>query len=314
MKIVFIGTGDIGISALQSIASDSRYTLVGVVTQPDRPFGRHMELKPSAIKELALTMPHVKILQPEKIRLEPSISEIKALSPDLIVVAAYGQILPKSVLEIPPLGCINLHASLLPKYRGASPIQGAIRGREARSGMTIMWMDEGLDTGPILLQESITLGRRETGGTLHDRLGVLGGQALMKALPLIEAGTAPKIPQDNASATLTKKIKKEDGHLNWDQEQLEVDATIRAMNPWPSAYSWLGEGDDKKMLKIFSTIVSRGAKGAPGEVVQVDRHGILVAARLGGLLLREVQMEGKKRMHAAEFARGQHLAVGSILK
>jgi methionyl-tRNA formyltransferase len=180
--------------------------------------------------------------------------------------------------------------------------------------MTIMWMDEGLDTGDILLQETITLRRHETAQTLHDRLAKIGADALMKAIPLIESGKAPRLKQDKALATLTKKLKKEDGHIKWDRPQREIDAHIRAMTPWPSAYVWVPQEKDLKMLKIFGTILSNRAKGKPGEILRVDRHGILVAAAVGGLLLREVQLEGKKRMHAAEFARGFNLPAGLILE
>ena len=175
-------------------------------------------------------------------------------------------------------------------------------------------MDEGLDTGDILLQEAVTIRRHDTAETLHDRLAKLGVNALIKAIPLVETGTAPRIKQDKAKATMTKKLHKEDGHINWDRPQLEIDAHIRAMTPWPSAYSWIPQEADTKMLKIFGTIVSRRAKGKPGEVLRVDKHGVLVAAKVGGLLLREVQLEGKKRMHAAEFARGFNLPVGLVFE
>ena len=313
MRIIFIGTGEIGLPALQALTTFPEAHLLAVVTQPDRPVGRQLKLSASPVKEAALKL-HVKIFQPEKIRAAASVAQLKYLRPDLIVVAAYGQILPKEVLNLPPLGCLNIHATLLPKYRGASPIHAAIAAGEKQSGVTIMWMDEGLDTGDILLQETITLGRRETTETLHDRLAKLGAEALIKALKLIQAGKAPHIKQDITKVTLTKKLRKEDGHIKWDRPQREIDAHIRAMTPWPSAYSWIPQEKDQKMLKIFTTIHSNRAKGKPGEIVRVDKHGILVAAGIGGLLLREVQIEGKKRMHAAEFARGFNLPVGLVLE
>ena len=313
MRIIFIGTGEIGLPALQALTQTEDHQVLAVVTQPDRPVGRQLKLAPSPIKEAAFKL-HLKIYQPEKIGSATLVAQLKYLKPDLIVVAAYGQILPKEVLTLPPKGCLNLHASLLPKYRGASPIHAAIAGGEKQSGMTIMWMDEGLDTGDILLQEAITLRRHETAETLHDKLAKIGATALLEALDLIEAGKAPRVKQNNAEATLTKKLKKEDGHINWDRPQKEIDAHIRAMTPWPSAYAWVPQEKDHKMLKIFTTILSRRAKGKPGEIMRVDKHGILVAAKVGGLLLREVQIEGKKRMHAAEFARGFNLPVGLILE
>jgi methionyl-tRNA formyltransferase len=313
MRIIFIGTGEIGLLALHALSKAPEHHLLAVVTQPDRPVGRQLKLSSSPIKEAAFKL-HLKIYQPEKIGSATSVAQLKYLNPDLIIVAAYGQILTKEILNLPKYGCLNIHASLLPKYRGASPIHAAIAAGEKQSGVTIMWMDEGLDTGDILLQETVTLRRHETAASLHDRLAKIGAEALLKAIPLVETGNAPRLKQDKAKATLTKKLHKEDGHIKWDRPQLEIDAHIRAMTDWPSAYAWIPQEADHKMLKIFSTIVSRRAKGKPGEVVRVDKHGILVAAKVGGLLLREVQLEGKKRMHAAEFARGFNLPVGLVLE
>jgi methionyl-tRNA formyltransferase len=313
MRIIFIGTGEIGLPALQALVKSPDHQVLAVVTQPDRPVGRQLKLAPSPIKEAAFQL-HLKIYQPEKIGAAASVAQMKYLRPDLIIVAAYGQILTKEVLGLPRHGCLNIHASLLPKYRGASPIHAAIAAGEKQSGVTIMWMDEGLDTGDILSQETVTLRRHETTETLHDRLAKLGAEALMKALPLIAERKAPRAKQDKALATLTKKLRKEDGHIQWDRSQREIDSHIRAMTPWPSAYAWVPQEKDLKMLKIFTTILSHRAKGKPGEILRVDRHGILVAAGVGGLLLREVQLEGKKRMHAAEFARGFNLPVGLVLE
>jgi len=313
MRIVFIGTGEIGLPALHALSQSTTHHVLAVVTQPDRPVGRQLKLAPSPIKEAAFKL-HLKIYQPEKIGSATSVAQMKYLKPDLIVVAAYGQILTREVLDLPPKGCLNLHASLLPKYRGASPIHAAIAAGEKQSGMTVMWMDEGLDTGDILLQEAVTLRRHETAGTLHDRLAKIGAEGLLKAIALIETGKAPRMKQDKALATVTKKLNKEDGHIKWDRPQKEIDAHIRAMTPWPSAYAWIPQESDHKMLKVFTTIISHRARGKPGEVLRVDKHGILVAAQVGGLLLREVQLEGKKRMHAAEFARGFNLPVGLVLE
>jgi methionyl-tRNA formyltransferase len=313
MRIIFIGTGEIGALALEALVKAPEHDVLAVVTQPDRPVGRQLKLAASPIKDLAFRL-HLLIYQSEKIGSATSVAQLKYLRPDVIVVAAYGQILPKAVLELPRKGCLNLHASLLPKYRGASPIHAAIAAGEKESGVTIMYMDEGLDTGDILLQESVVLRRRETTETLHDRLAKIGADALMKALALVADNRAPRTKQDNAKATLTKKLRKEDGHIKWDRPQREIDAHIRAMTPWPSAYAWIPQEKDQKMLKIFTTILSNRAKGKPGEILRVDKHGVLVAAGKGGLLLREVQLEGKKRMHAAEFARGFNLPVGMVLE
>jgi methionyl-tRNA formyltransferase len=313
MRIIFIGTGDIGLPALDALTKSKDHHVLAVVTQPDRPVGRQLKLAASPIKEAAFKL-HLKIYQPEKIGSVTSVAQLKYLKPDLIVVAAYGQILTKEILNLPKYGCLNIHASLLPKYRGASPVHAAVAAGEKQSGITIMWMDEGLDTGDILLQEAVTLRRRETAESLHDRLAKMGGDALLKALPLVETGNAPRIKQDKALATMTKKLRKEDGHIKWDRPQVEIEAHIRAMTPWPSAYAWIPQEKDHRMLKIFTTIISRRSKGKPGEILRVDKHGVLVAAKVGGLLLREVQLEGKKRMHAAEFARGFNLPVGLVLE
>jgi methionyl-tRNA formyltransferase len=313
MRIIFIGTGEIGLPALHALTQAKEHHVLAVVTQPDRPVGRQLKLAASPIKEAAFKL-HLKIYQPEKIGSATSIAQLKYLNPDLIVVAAYGQILTKEILNLPKYGCLNIHASLLPKYRGASPIHAAVAAGEKQSGVTIMWMDEGLDTGDILLQEAVTLRRRETAESLHDRLAKVGADALLKAIPLVETGHAPRIRQDKALATMTKKLRKEDGHIKWDRPQVEIEAHIRAMTHWPSAYAWIPGEKDHRMLKIFTTIISRRSKGKPGEILRVDKHGVLVAAKVGGLLLREVQLEGKKRMHAAEFARGFNLPVGLILE
>lgn len=313
MRIIFIGTGEIGLPTLHALVKSADHHVLAVVTQPDRPVGRQLKLAGSPIKEAAFKL-HLKIYQPEKIGAAASVAQLKYLNPDLIVVFAYGQILPKEILDLPQYGCLNVHTSLLPKYRGASPIHAAIAAGDKQSEVTIMWMDEGLDTGDILLQETVSLRRRETAETLHDRLAKLAPDALLKAISLVEKGKAPRLKQEKAKATVTKKLRKEDGHIKWDRPQREIDAHIRAMTPWPSAYAWIPQEKDHKMLKVFGTIISRRAKGKPGEVLRVDRHGILVAAGVGGLLLREVQLEGKKRMHATEFARGFNLPIGLVLE
>lgn len=313
MNIVFIGTGEIGVPALAALAKHPDHAVLAVVTQPDRPAGRHQKLTPSPIKQEAFKL-HLKIFQPDKINSKTSLEQLKYLKPDLIVVAAYGQILSRAILDLPKYGCLNIHASLLPKFRGAAPIHAAILAGEKETGVTIMWMDEGLDTGDILLQETTPIRSRDNAEVVHDRLAQLGATGLLKALPEIPTGKAPRIPQDEALSSYAKKLRKEDGRIEWNRSKRDIERHIRAMTPWPGAYTWLPEGNDQRMLKIFQTIISRRAKGTPGEIVRVDKHGILVAAKEGGLLLREVQLEGKKRMPAAEFARGFNLPVGTILE
>ncbi len=314
MRVVFIGTSPFGSPALTALAQHPDHTVVGVITQPDRPSGRQMKPTSSPIKELALRL-HLTIFQPEKIGQKSSMDQIRYMKPDVMIVAAYGQILPKEVLGLPQLGCLNIHGSILPQYRGAAPIQAAMLNREKQTGVTIMWMDEGLDTGDILLIEKTKIKDDDTAQTLHDRLSILGGEATMDALGMIAKGKAPRIKQDSSKSSYAKKLKKEDGRIDWSKSKRDIEAHIRAMTPWPSAYTWVPEGPDQRMLKIFTVIFSRRAKGKPGEVLRVDSHGILVASGgQGGLLLREVQLEGKKRMHAAEFARGFNLKVGTILE
>ena len=313
MRIIFIGTGEIGLPVLEALAASNEHQVLAVVTQPDKPVGRQQKLAASPIKEAAFRL-HLQIYQPEKIRASASVAQMKYLRPDALVVIAYGQILSKEVLDLPRQGCLNIHASLLPKFRGASPIHAAIQAGEKQSGVTVMWMDEGLDTGDILLQERLNLRRHETAESLQKRLAKIAPGALLKALALIGKGEAPREAQDRSQATMTKKLRKDDGLIDWAKPQREIDAHIRAMTPWPSAFSWLPQADGRKMLKIFATIISKRAEGKPGEIMRVDRHGILVAAGTGGLLLREVQLEGKKRMHAAEFARGFNLPAGLVLE
>jgi len=223
MRVLFIGTGEIGLPALRALAQSPDHTVLAVVTQPDKPVGRQLKLAFSPVKQEAFQL-HLKVFQPEKIGASSSVAQLRYLNPDLIVVAAYGQILPKMILDLPKYGCLNLHTSMLPKYRGASPIHSAIAAGEKESGVTIMWMDEGLDTGDILVQQAVTLRRHETAQTLHDRLAKIGADLLLKSIPLVETGNAPRLKQDATKATLTKKLNKEHGHIDWDRPQRQIDA------------------------------------------------------------------------------------------
>lgn len=311
MRVVFAGTGEIGAASLEWLLR-SGHVVAGVLTQPDKPVGRHQILQASAIKQIALRE-GLPVLQPPRLREPAAVGALRAWNPDVLVVMAYGQILPLSVLELPVLACLNLHASLLPKHRGASPIQAAIEAGDLESGVTVMYMAEGLDTGDILLEMRLRLRRRETGGSLHDRLGLLAPGALQSALDLLAAGKAPRIPQDNAAATYAPKLTREHGLLSWESPGA-VDRRVRAMNPWPGAYTVLpGEGGRK--LKVFSAIQSRTpAGGAPGgAVLAAERRGILVAAGGRSVWLTEVQLEGKKRLRAAEFLRGTPVSPGIVL-
>jgi methionyl-tRNA formyltransferase len=312
MRVVFIGTGEIGVPAFRFLLASPDCTVLAAVTQPDKPVGRRQELQASAIKELALAH-GVPVLQPAKLRAPESVAEIAALRADVIVVMAYGQILPKAVLEAPRLACLNLHASLLPRHRGAAPIQAAIEAGDRTSGVTLMYMAEGLDTGDILLMRETPIRRRETGGSLHDRLGVIAAEALAEALPLLVRGEAPRIPQDNAQATYAAKLTRENGEITWTATPAEIDRRIRAMNPWPAAHTFLPTADGPRKLKVFSCIQHRRDSGSPGVVLRTDRRGILVAAGAGAVLLRDIQLEGKKRMPARDFLLGHPLAPGVVL-
>ena len=312
MRIVFIGTGEIGVPTLQALLKSER-EIVGVVTQPDKPVGRTQLVEPPPIKKAlvsgapeaspartgrALPIP---VLQPRRIKDRQAIEEIRALKPDVIVVIAYGQILPRDVLEIPKIACLNLHASLLPRWRGAAPIQAAIGAGDRETGITVMYMDAGLDTGDVLLQRKIDIVPADTGGSLHDRLAKIAPEALLESLELLAKGSAPRIPQDNALATYAPKLKREDGKIDWTGPADAIERKIRAFDPWPGAFMTISTNGTHN-LKIFSaTIVA--LRGAPGEILRRE-NDLVVAAGKDALSLREVQLEGKRRMSAAEFLRG----------
>jgi methionyl-tRNA formyltransferase len=311
MRLLFIGTGAIGVPSLRWLIEESGHEMLGVITQPDKPAGRKQEMLASPIKHLA-AQHRLLIWQPRKVR-EQSY-EIAALKTDVIIVMAYGQILPQSILDAPRIACLNLHASLLPRHRGAAPIQAAILAGDHATGITVMFMDAGLDTGDILLKKTIPIRRRETGGTLHDRLGLLAPEALHEALELFEEGAVNRVPQNNSLATYARKLEREDGRIDWTASAIEIERKIRAMNPWPVAFTELLFGNSpSKRLKIYSAIVFRKTSGAPGEILRADHNGLLIAAGSGSLLLRDVQLEGKKRMTAADFLRGIDLHHGEII-
>ena len=312
MRVVFMGTGEIGVPALRWLLDTSE--VVAVVTQPDKPVGRRQELLASQTKLLAVER-GIAVLQPVKMRAPESVAQIQALKPDLIVVMAYGQILPQSVLDVPRLACLNLHASLLPRWRGAAPIQAAIEAGDAVTGITVMYMAAGLDTGDILLTKETPVFPDDTGGILHDRLGLLAAEALAEAVPLLAAGNAPRIPQDESQANYAAKLARENGRIDWTRSPAEIDRRIRAMNPWPAAHTTLPGSDGNRVLKIFSCtpMGQMGPMGPTGSVLRADHEGILVQAAGGAVLLREIQLEGKKRMPAGDFLRGHPLAPGVVL-
>ena len=309
MRIVFIGTGEIGVPTLGALLK-SEHDVIGVVTQPDKPAGREQRIEPPPIKKAvtsgapnassartsrALALP---ILQPLRIKDQQAIEDIAALKPDVIVVMAYGQILPRHVLDIPKIACLNLHASLLPRWRGAAPIQAAIAGGDPETGITVMYMDEGLDTGDILLQHRIDIRSNDTGGSLHERLAQIAPGALLHSLRLFGEGSAPRIPQDNSLATYAPKLKREDGKIDWSEPAEVIERKIRAFDPWPGAFMKI----DGKTLKIFSGSVAF-LRDKPGKILRSDKE-LVVAAGTNAVSLGEVQLEGKRRMSVAEFLRG----------
>jgi methionyl-tRNA formyltransferase len=312
--VVFIGSGEIGLPTLQWLANSSLVSLVGIVTQPDKPVGRSQVLTSPAPKRMAIAL-SLPILQPLKIRRTEELGLIENLSPDLIVVMAYGQILPKALLEMPSLACLNLHASILPRHRGAAPIQAAILAGDQMTGVTVMYMAEGLDTGDILLTRSLPIRRRETAGSLHDRLAKLGPEALAPALDLILSQQAPRIPQDKSQASYAPKLESESGIINWSQDCWHLDRLVRAMDPWPGAFTLVHAADDTvRKLKVHRALPIHRFAGEPGVVIRVGTRGIVVACGNGALLLLEVQLEGKRRMAATEFVRGFALPVGTAFE
>jgi methionyl-tRNA formyltransferase len=313
-RVVFIGSGEIGLPTLQWLANSSLVNLVGIVTQPDKPVGRSQVLTSPAPKRMAIAL-SLPILQPLKIRRTEELGLIENLSPDLIVVMAYGQILPKALLEMPSLACLNLHASILPRHRGAAPIQAAILEGDQMTGVTVMYMAEGLDTGDILLTRSLPIRRRETAGSLHDRLAKLGPEALAPALDLILSQQAPRIPQDKSQASYAPKLESESGIINWSQDCWHLDRLVRAMDPWPGAFTLVHAADDTvRKLKVHRALPIHRFAGEPGVVIRVGTRGIVVACGNGALLLLEVQLEGKRRMAATEFVRGFALPVGTAFE
>lgn len=308
LKILFMGTPEFAAESLRAILA-AGYPVVGVVTQPDRPAGRGGKLRPSPVKEVALAH-GLPIFQPRRLRRPEVIAELKELGSDLTVVVAYGQILSREALEISPLGSINVHGSLLPRWRGAAPIQRAIMAGDTETGICTMWMDEGMDTGDICLVARTPIGPEETGGQLHDRLARMGAELLVETLRRVEAGDAPRIPQPAEGVTYAAKLERVDEEIDWSRPARDIYNQIRALNPWPGAYT---EGP-RGTLKIWAaSVVDAPAEPAePGTVVAlVKRQGFVVAAGEGALLIREVQPPGKGRMDAQSYVNGGGVQVGS---
>jgi len=301
IRTLFMGTPDFALATLQGLL-DAGVNLVAVYTQPDRPKGRGNRLSPPPVKDLA--QKHgIPVHQPQKLRAPEVVEELKSLAPDLIVVVAYGQILPKSVLEIPKYGCINVHASLLPRYRGAAPINKAVVDGESETGVTTMLMDVGLDTGDMLVKRATPIDPLETAGRLHDRLALLGREAMEETLRRICEGTLAAQKQDDALSNYAPMMKKEDGRIDWSRSALEIHNQVRGLDPWPGTFCLL----EAEVLKLADTRPVE-ASGAPGEILRADAEGVLIACGSGALLAGELQLPGKKRLKASDFLRGRALA------
>ncbi|MDO4601764.1 MAG: methionyl-tRNA formyltransferase [Eubacteriales bacterium] len=307
MKIVYMGTPDFAVLPLRAM-KEAGYEVAAVVTQPDKPKGRGKTMLPTPVKEEAVAL-GIPVYQPVKVREPEFLETLKEIGPDLIVVAAFGQIIPKTILTLPRFGCINIHASLLPKYRGAAPIQQAVIDGEKESGVTIQKMGEGLDTGDMISKEVVVLSPEETGGSLFDKLSKAGADLLVKTLPSIFDGTAVYEKQPEESPTpYAAMITKQMGLLDFTKSAEVLERLVRGLNPWPSAYTFL----NGKTLKVWKSSVGEEKGNAlPGTVVKTDRHGIYVACCDKTLILEEVQLEGKKRMDADAFLRGYPVEAGT---
>ena len=307
IRTVFMGTPEFALATLEGLL-DFGLNLVGVYTQPDRPSGRGKKLTPPPVKILAESR-GIKVFQPLKLRAPEVVSELRALAPDLIVVVAYGQILPKSVLDIPQYGCINVHASLLPAYRGAAPINQAIVDGRTETGITTMLMDVGLDTGDMLVKKTTVIGPFETAGALHDRLALLGREAMEETLRQLCAGTLHSEKQDDTLSSYAPMLKKEDGRIDWRRSAAEIHNQVRGLDPWPGAFTCL----DGEVLKIANSAPEEGV-GEPGAIVSADPDGVRVACAGGVLKIGELQLPGKKRLPAGEFLRGRPIPPGTRLE
>ena len=312
LRIIFMGTPELAATSLRALIATRDFQIIAVVTQPDQPKGRGLHLEPSPVKQIAQQL-NLPVLQPQRAREESFIEQLRALQPDLAVVAAYGQILPKAVLDLPRFGCLNVHTSLLPKYRGAAPIQHALLNGEAETGVTIMKMDAGLDTGDILTQQKTVIDASDNSQRLHDRLAEMGASLLMSTIPDFIAGKIQARPQPSEGVSYAPKIKKQDGQIDWAQPARTIWNRVRAMVPWPGAFTHLPEKAGSHLLKIREAEVVEGM-GEAGAVLQADKRGVVIACGSGALRVLDVQREGGRRMSATEFLAGHALRVGEKLR
>ena len=313
VRILFMGTPELARTSLAALLGVNEFEVVGVVTQPDRPKGRELRLQPSPVKELALSR-QIPVLQPERARDPAFVAQLAQLQPDLIAVAAFGQILPTSILELPRYGCLNVHTSLLPRYRGAAPIQWAILNDEAETGVTIMKMDAGMDTGAIVTQEKTVISPEDNAQTLHERLGAMGARLLARTIPDYVAGKVLPQPQPTEGVSLAPKIKKQDGQIDWSQPARTIWNRVRGLVPWPGAFTWVTAQEQRPLLKIWEAeVVSDSNIGQPGRILRTDKGGIVVTCGSGALRLIVLQREGGRRLSATEFLKGHPLRPEEVL-
>ncbi|MGP8202068.1 MAG: methionyl-tRNA formyltransferase [Limisphaerales bacterium] len=312
LRIVFMGTSELACASLKALLASPEFEMSGVVTQPDRPKGRNLKLQPSPVKTIAIGA-GLPVFQPASARQPDFLAELAALRPDMLVVAAYGQILPQSMLDLPRFGGVNVHASLLPKYRGAAPIQWAILNADAETGVTIMKIAAALDTGDVLSQRSIPILPEDNSATLHDRLSVLGAALLVPTILDYSRGGITPQPQAEAAASYARKITKEDGRMDWRKPAPTLWNQVRAFIPWPCAFTWLNEGSARRLLKIIRATVEDNHHGPPGEILQADKTGLVVACGQGALRINELQLEGGRKMTAAELLAGHSLRPGGTI-
>lgn len=312
IRTVFMGTAEIAQPVLHALSASAAVEMVAVVSQPDRPKGRKLQLQPTAIKTTALEL-NLPVHQPEKCRDTAFLEELRNWAPDVIAVMAYGQILPQALLDIPTHGCLNVHTSILPKYRGAAPIQWAIWDGEPETGVTIMKMDVGMDTGDIVACARTPIGSEDTAQTIHDRLGEMGAQLLVELLPRYVAGEIKPTAQDNSAATHARKITKDDGRLDWSLPAVQLFNQIRALTPWPGTFcTWQTENGDVR-LKIHRAHPVDGPTVPSGQVIKADREGLIVSCGEDCLQIDELQKEGGKRLPARDFLAGNNLSPGTRL-
>ncbi|MGV3754944.1 MAG: methionyl-tRNA formyltransferase [Verrucomicrobiota bacterium] len=310
-RIIFMGTAELACASLRALHASPLFEVVLVVTQPDKPKGRDLRLQPTPVKAAALEL-GLPVEQPLKARATEFVEHLRTFTPDLIVVAAYGQLLPQSILDLPKHGCLNVHTSILPKYRGAAPIQWAIIDGEMETGVTIMKMDAGLDTGDILTVHTTPITPEDNAATLHDRLAAIGAETLIVTIPLYISGDITPQPQPAEGSTYARKITKEDGRMDWSLPARVLFNRIRGLTPWPGAFTFLAPEHKLRLLKIWQAELVTDAGGQPGTVLQADKTGIVVACGEGALRLTSLQREGGRRLTAAEFSAGQAVKAGDV--